>query len=314
MAFSRPKKHGSVQVPAPAGGGGGGGLSSTDWERLHPIDGNTTQAVNWSSGTGSNPRNYDAPNPNGANTQSVIDSISDNGTFTTVTFSGASHSGNANNQNQMWCTCLWTWELKDIWGNAIDMTKPFHAKWMLEWHDGNAVGSSPYFPDYNRVWVAGGVTTRPALGWTGSPLASQQHPTTDSSHWVGLDVANSRHITRLKAGANRPYTSPKFFTKAGTGTTNKVVGTLMQGIDRIPILTGESWKNDAAKPSTPVYEFDQAGQLDVISDAHTQGGNNTTGYWILGVGRQGSSSNTAATTVKFSFHVNAVNIGTSWTP
>ena len=316
MAFSRPKKHGSVQVPAPAGGGGGG-LSSTSWKRLHPLDGDTTQAVNWSSGSGSDPRNYDAPRNTSATVETTVTAASDDGTTTTIEFTGASDGGNGNLQDQIMGCCIWTWPLVDIWGNAIDMTKPFHCAWMLEAMESNGLGASPYFPNYNKVQMLAGVTNKQVQGWTGSPLEPREYPAKAASHLAGLRVGNSRHIYQLLCMSARPYSSSKRFTKSGTGTTNKVIGHFMQGIDRVPILTAETWKNDSLKPDPPTYEFDQAGQMDITTDAdtkYTAQGSNTTGYFLLGVGRTGTSANTAATTMKFRLHVNAVNIGTSWSP
>ena len=296
-----------------AAGGGGGGLSSTDWVRLHPLDGNTNAAINWSAGAGSDPQNYDAPRDAGAAVETRCTAASDNGTYTTIEITGCTHSGNANEQDQFsGGTCIWTWPLVDIFGDAINMDKPFHAKWRVEWQESNALGFAPYFPDANKTQVLFGVSTKATLGFSGG--LPQAHPNIASSHIVGLRVGNSRHISQLVCLAERNHGASKRFTKTGSGTTNVAIGTLMQGIDRVPILTAETWKNDALKPTTPVYEHDKAGQMDIVTDAHSVWGADTTGYWTLGVGRTGSSVNAAATTLKFRIHVSAINIGDSWSP
>ena len=298
--------------PAPAAAGGGG-LSSTDWVRVHPLDGDTTHAVNWSSGAGSDPQNYDAPRDAGAAVETRCTAASDNGTYTTIEITGCTHSGNANEQDQFnGGTCICTWPLVDIFGDAINLDKPFHAKWRIEWQDSNALGSSPYFPDASKTQVLFGVSTQATVGFDGG--LPQKHPNIASSHIVGLRVGNSRHISQLVCLAERNHGASKRFTKTGSGTTNVAIGTLMQGIDRVPILTAETWKNDALKPTTPVYEHVKAGQMDIVTDAHSVWGADTTGYWTLGVGRTGSSVNAAATTLKFRIHVSAINIGDSWSP
>ena len=292
--------------------GGGGGLSATGWKRLHPLDGNTTQAINWSAGVGSDPQNYDAPRDVTAPYETRVTAASDDGITTTIEFSGATDGGNANLQDQIMGCCLWTWPLTDIWNAAIDMTKPFHVTWMLEAMESNGLGFSPYFPDFNKVQVLAGVVNKPIRGFSGG--LPQEYHSKAASHLVGLRVGNSRHIHQLVCMAARPYTNSKPFVKPGTGTTNKVIGHFMQGIDRVPILTAETWKNDPAKPNPPVYEHDKAGQMDITTDADTLYGADTTGYFLLGVGRTGTSANNAATTMKFRLHINAVNIGTSWAP
>ena len=298
--------------PAPVAAGGGG-LSSTDWVRVHPLDGDTTHAVNWSSGAGSDPQNYDAPRDAGAAVETRCTAASDNGTYTTIEITGCTHSGNANEQDQFnGGTCIWTWPLVDIFGDAINLDKPFHAKWRIEWQDSNALGSSPYFQDASKTQVLFGVSTQATVGFDGG--LPQKHPNIASSHIVGLRGGNSRHISQLVCLAERNHGASKRFTKTGSGTTNGAIGTLMQGIDRVPILTAETWKNDALKPTTPVYAHDKAGQMDIVTDAHSVWGADTTGYWTLGVGRTGSSVNAAATTLKFRIHVSAINIGDSWSP
>lgn len=313
MGYGRPAKYGYDSTPEP-GGGGAGGITSTDWVRLNPIGGDTTEAVNWDSGAGSDPRNYDAPRQ-GAGQQypTLVSACSDNGDYTTVTFTGCSYGGNANNQNQIYGGCVvWTFPaVCAITGNAIDMTKPFHARWTIEAMESNGLGYSPYFPDFNKIQMLCGLTTKATLGWTGSPLDAQEYPNNASSAVSGLYVGNSRHKYGLKAMASRSYSGSKMVTKSANGLTNVAHGSFFQGLDRNPIFVGESWKSQSAA-NPPTYEFDQAAQMDISTDTHAQWGTNTTAYWLLAVGRQGSSANAVATTVKFKAQVHAVQIGTAW--
>ena len=293
--------------------GGGGGATSTDWVRLNPIGGDTTEAVNWDAGAGSDPRNYDAPRSANMQYPTLVSAASDDGSYTTVTFTGCTYGGNSNLQDQIYGGCVvWTFPaVCAITGNAIDMTKPFHARWTIEAMESNALAYSPYFPDQSKIQMLCGLTTKPVQGWAGSPLDAQEYHTNVSSAVAGLYTGSHRHKFGLKAAASRHYGGSKISKKTANGLTNVAHGIFFQGLDRNPIFVGESWRSQSAA-NPPTYIFDQATQMDISTDTHAQWGVNTTAYWLLALGRTGNSASAVATTLKFKAQVHAVQIGTAW--
>ena len=274
MAFSRPKKHGSVQVPAPATVGG---ITEGDWTYLDP----TTQANSISASTGSG-------------TALSLDSTAFNsGTKKiTVVYSGShDDSGSPSGvNNDIDTTIVWTWNATDIFGDQMRYGYPMVAIWSLELTKGPPFGTTG---SMRMTQIMAGLT---------NTAASQGNPYSSTAQMMLTGVRTNDAETSVW----QRFSKGSAYVETGNNAlVYRHIGWYSAKIDATGRMVGSAMKTTST--SDPTALNFNISHYDAI---HTFSAEDI--HFCLAIGRHGANSRVTEETVEIKLKVAAMRLGTTW--